>query len=119
MMNDKELEEIRILLRTYLSDLDCHDDESSPLLSYQQRFINTSNWGTPYFDTEDEMNVYKERVRKIFLNLESRLLDSEKEEWRKNRTIKKLYKSARPDKPKLTILNEQLILNLAQKVGVK
>tara|TARA_R110001606_G_scaffold337907_1_gene485996 strand:- start:88 stop:420 length:333 start_codon:yes stop_codon:yes gene_type:complete len=31
----------------------------------------------------------------------------------------KLYKSIRPDKPKLTILNEQAILDLAQKVEVK
>ena len=106
-MNNKELEEIRILLRTYLSDLDCHREYD---------FINTSNWGTPYFDTEDEMNVYKERVRKIYLNLESRLSDSEKEVRRRNRTIKKLYKSARPDKPKLTILNEQSILDQVQQL---
>ena len=104
MMNNKELEEIRILLRTYLSDLDCHDDHVG------------SNWETPYFDTEDEMNVYKERVRKIYLNLESRLSDSEKEVRRRNRTIKKLYKSARPDKPKLTILNEQSILDQVQQL---
>ena len=85
MMNNKELEEISILLRTYLSDLDCHDD------------LVGTNWGTPYFETEDEMNVYEERVRKIYLNLESHLSDSEKEERKRNRTIRKLRETYQPN----------------------
>ena len=88
MMNNTELEEIRILLRTYLSELSCH---------IEHEFVNTSNWGTPYFETEDEMNVYEERVRKIYLNLESHLSDSEKEERRRNRTIRKLRETYQPN----------------------
>ena len=52
-MNNKEREEIRILLSFYLRDLTGNRDDSK-----HAEHFNSSTWGTPYFDTDEEMNAY-------------------------------------------------------------
>lgn len=64
-MNNKEREEIKILLRHYLIDLTGNRDDSK-----HAEHFNSSTWGTPYFDTDEEMNAYIERVSKAVLCLE-------------------------------------------------
>ena len=64
-MNDEEREEIRILLTSYLIDLTGNRDDNK-----EAQYFNSSTWGTPYFDTDDEMNAYIERVSKAVSYLE-------------------------------------------------
>jgi len=64
-MNDEEREEIRILLTSYLIDLTGNRDDNK-----EAQYFNSSTWGTPYFDTDDEMNAYIERVSKAVSCLE-------------------------------------------------
>jgi len=64
-MNDKELEEIRVLLSFYLRDLTGNRDDN-----IEAQYFNSSTWGTPYFDTDEEMNAYIERVSKAVSCLE-------------------------------------------------
>ena len=65
VMNDKELEEIRVLLSFYLRDLTGNRDDN-----IEAQYFNSSTWGTPYFDTDEEMNAYIERVSKAVSCLE-------------------------------------------------
>ena len=64
-MNDIYLEEIIILLSCYLGDLTGNRDDNK-----EAQFFNISTWGTPEFDTDDEMNAYIERVSKAVSYLE-------------------------------------------------
>jgi len=64
-VNNKEREEIRTLLTSYLIDLTGNRDDNK-----HAEHFNSSTWGTPYFDTDEEMNAYIERVGKAVLCLE-------------------------------------------------